>query len=97
MPVRIGAWILSTPERGSAERMCVEAMDELVRQVAQKVGISEDQARVAVEMVVNFLKAKLPAPLAAHVDTALGAAAPALANLDVGSIASSIGGLFGRK
>ncbi|MGK4002529.1 hypothetical protein WMF31_07895 [Sorangium sp. So ce1036] len=68
-----------------------------MRQVAEKVGISEDKARVAVEMVVNFLKQKLPAPLAAHVDTALGAAAPAIANLDVGSLASSIGGLFGKK
>lgn len=84
--------------RGSrAERMSIEAMDELVRQVAEKVGISEDKARVAVETVVNFLKAKLPAPLAAHVDTALGAAAPAIANLDVGGLASSLGGLFGKK
>ena len=41
-------------------------MDELVRQVAEKVGVSEDKARVAVETVVNFLKEKLPAPLAAH-------------------------------
>ncbi|XXX74377.1 hypothetical protein WMF30_42700 [Sorangium sp. So ce134] len=72
-------------------------MDELVRQVAEKVGISEDKARVAVETVVNFLKAKLPPPLAAHVDTALSAAAPAIANLDVGSLAGSLGGLFGKK
>ncbi|WP_438004852.1 hypothetical protein WME89_39810 [Sorangium sp. So ce321] len=72
-------------------------MDELVRQVAEKVGVSEDKARVAVETVVNFLKEKLPAPLAAHVDTALGAAAPALANLDVASLAGSLGGLFGKK
>ncbi|KYF80295.1 hypothetical protein BE11_11370 [Sorangium cellulosum] len=77
--------------------MSVEAMDELVRQVAEKVGISEDKARMAVETVVNFLKEKLPAPLAAHVDTALGAAAPAIANLDVGSLAGSLGGLFGKK
>jgi uncharacterized protein (DUF2267 family) len=72
-------------------------MDELVRQVAQKTGISEDTARVAVETVVKFLKDKLPAPIAAHVDTALSAAAPAVGNLDVGSLASSIGGLFGKK
>lgn len=72
-------------------------MDELVRQVAQKVGISEDMARTAVETVVNYLKSRLPAPIAAHVDTALGAAAPAIANLDVGNLASSIGGLFGKK
>jgi hypothetical protein len=72
-------------------------MDELVRQVAQKVGISEDMARTAVETVVNYLKSRLPAPIAAHVDTALGAAAPAIAGLDVGELAGSIGGLFGKK
>lgn len=72
-------------------------MDELVRQVAQKVGISEDMARTAVETVVNYLKSRLPAPIAAHVDTALSAAAPAIAGLDIGDLASSIGGLFGKK
>jgi uncharacterized protein (DUF2267 family) len=72
-------------------------MDELVRQVAEKTGIGEDTARVAVETVVRYLKEKLPEPIAAHVDTALGAAAPHLANLDAGAIASTIGGLFGKK
>lgn len=72
-------------------------MDELVRQVALKTGISEDTARQAVETVVGYLKDKLPAPLAAHIDTALGAAAPAIAGLDTGAIVSSLGGLFGKK
>jgi hypothetical protein len=72
-------------------------MEELIKLVSSKVGISEDQARSAVETVVGFLKAKLPAPLAGHVDSALGAASSGLGNLDLGALASSLGGMFGKK
>jgi uncharacterized protein (DUF2267 family) len=78
-------------------------MDELIKQVAAKTGIGEDKARTAVETVVNFLKAKLPAPIAAHLDTALGAAGSALGNVDLGSVAQAaqsipgLGGLLGKK
>lgn len=72
-------------------------MEELIKLVSGKVGISEDQARSAVETVVGFLKAKLPAPLAGHVDTALGAAGSGLGNLDLGGLASGLGGMFGKK
>jgi hypothetical protein len=71
-------------------------MDELIKQIVEKTGIPETAARSAVEMVVKYLKAKLPEPIAAHVDTALGAAAPAIGGLDVGSLAGKIGGLFGK-
>ncbi len=63
-------------------------MDELIKQVAQKVGISEDQARQAVTQVVAFLKQKLPAPIASQIDSVLGGSAPDL---------SALGGLFGKK
>jgi hypothetical protein len=43
-------------------------MDELVKLVSQKTGIPEDTARQAVEIVVNYIKDKLPAPIAAQVD-----------------------------
>lgn len=72
-------------------------MEELVKQVAQKVGISEDQARGAVETVVGFIKARLPEALQPHVDSALGLAGSAVGGLDLGNIASSLGGLFGGK
>ena len=35
-------------------------MDELIKTVAEKTGISGDQAKVAVSSVVEFLKGKLP-------------------------------------
>lgn len=43
-------------------------MDELVKLVSKKTGIPEQTARVAVDTVLNFIKQKLPAPLAAQID-----------------------------
>lgn len=72
-------------------------MEELIQQIVSKTGISESNARSAIETVVNFLKTKLPAPLAGQVDAALSSAGGALGNVDLGNIGSSIGGLFGKK
>lgn len=62
-------------------------MDELVKLVSQKTGISEDQARQAVTVVVNFLKERLPAPIAGQVDGVLNNS----------GVAGALGGLFGGK
>ena len=43
-------------------------MDELVQKISEETGLSEEQARKAAEVVVNFLKEKLPAPLAGQID-----------------------------
>lgn len=72
-------------------------MEELIKVVSAKSGISEDQARTAVQTVVSFLKEKLPAPLAGQVDSALGAGAQALGGVDVGAVTGALGGLFGKK
>ena len=68
-------------------------MDELVKRITQKTGISEDQARSAVNMVAGFLKEKLPAPLAGQVDNALSGAGGMTDKL--GDVAGKVGGLFG--
>ena len=63
-------------------------MDELVKLVADKAGITNEQAKVAVETVVSVLKKKLPAPLAGQIDSVLGGNMPDL---------SALGGLLGKK
>ena len=68
-------------------------MDELVKLVTQKAGISEDSARTAVETVLNFVKARLPGPIASQIESALGGAS----GVDLGGLASQVGGLFGKK
>ena len=65
-------------------------MDELVKMVADKVGISETQAKQAVETVLGFLKDKLPEPIAGQLDAALEGDLSGL-----GDLAGGIGKLFG--
>ena len=74
-------------------------MDELVRQVTQRTGISEEQARTAVETVVGFLKERLPAPIAAQVDSVIGGGAGAAGGLadKAGDMLGGLGGMLGGK
>jgi hypothetical protein len=67
-------------------------MDELVKMVVDKVGISEAQAKQAVEVVVGYLKDKLPEPLAGQIDGVLKGDVSGL-----GDMAGGLGGLFGKK
>ena len=50
-------------------------MDELVNLVVQRTGISQDDAQKAVQVIIDTLKSRLPAPIAAQVDTLLTAGA----------------------
>jgi hypothetical protein len=63
-------------------------MDEVVKLVSQKTGLSEEKSKVAVETVVNYLKDKLPEPLAGQIDNVL-------AGKEGGGLAQGLGGLFG--
>ncbi len=67
-------------------------MDELAKMIADKVGISEDQARQAVEMVVTYLKDQLPEPIAGQVEAVLGGEG---GNLDVQGLVGGLGKMFG--
>lgn len=65
-------------------------MEELINAVVAKTGLSESHARLAVETVLSFLKAKLPAPLASQLDGLLNGGG---AGVDLGSIGGALGGL----
>jgi hypothetical protein len=77
------------------------SMDELVTLVSDKVGISEEMAKQAVEVVIDYLKDKLPAPISGQIDGLLGGAGEAkdlgsmVKGLGGGSIAKGVGGLLG--
>ncbi len=72
-------------------------MDELVAQVAQRTGISEEQARTAVQTVVGFLKERLPAPIAGQVDGVLAGGAGAVGGIadKAGEMLGGLGGMLG--
>lgn len=65
-------------------------MDELVKLVSKKAGISESQAKTAVETVLKFLKQKLPQPIAGQVDTLI-------AGGKVDDLTKGLSGLLGKK
>jgi hypothetical protein len=69
-------------------------MDELIKQITERTGISEDQARGALDTVVGFLKQRLAEPAAGYIDTALGGQQAGNA---LGGIANSLGGLLGGE
>jgi len=62
-------------------------MEELVELVSKKTGLSKESSAEAVDVVLDYLKKKLPKPVAAQVDAVLGA----------GSGMDALGGLFGGK
>src|ERR1051326_6600680 len=72
-------------------------MDELINQVVAKTGISEEQARTAVETVVGFLKERLPAPIAGQVDGAIAGSAGVIGGVggQGGGGLGDPGGMFG--
>ena len=74
-------------------------MDELIKQVTERAGISETQARSAVETVMGFLKDRLPAPIAGQVDGLLGGASGAIGGLanTAGDVLGGLGGMLGGK
>ena len=69
-------------------------MDELVKLVSERTGISAEQSRQAVETVVTFLKSQLPAPIASQIDAALNSGAT---GDTVNQAIAGLGGLFGNK
>jgi uncharacterized protein (DUF2267 family) len=66
-------------------------MEELIKKVSEKTGISEDQARTAVTTVLGFLKDKLPAPIAGQIENVIGGGESAGG---VGDIAAKVGGFL---
>ncbi len=62
-------------------------MDELVKLVQQKAGITEQQAQTAVTTVLDFVKSKLPPQFASQVDGVVSGK----------SDLSSLGGMFGQR
>jgi hypothetical protein len=73
-------------------------MEELIRQVAERTGISEAQAQTAVITVLGFVKGRLPEPLAGQLDGFLGggvSGAEGGLGAAAGDVLGGLGGLLG--
>ena len=51
-------------------------MNELTNIIVQKTGISQENAQKSVQVTLGFLKTKLPAPVAAQLDSFLSTRTP---------------------
>lgn len=71
-------------------------MATLTQLVAEKAGITESQAQMAVKTVTDFLKEKLPAPIAGQVEALLAADASSVAGA-AESVMKGLGGFMGSK
>jgi len=73
-------------------------MDELISKVTQKTGLSPEQAKSAVESVLDFLKTRLPATLASSLDSITSGASSAgeTGSGLLASAAAKVGSVFGK-
>ncbi len=67
-------------------------MDELIQKVAKQANITPDQAKVAVNSVLDFLKDKLPAPVVDQIKAAMSGQ-----QVDPSTITNALGGMLGGK
>ena len=76
-------------------------MNELVQILMQKTGLPQDKAEEIVNTVVEHLKARLPAPIASHLDSILGSGSSASEVAEIEEKAKSmmagLGGAFGKS
>lgn len=71
---------------------------DIVKMVAEKAGIGEMQAQIAVSVISGVLKDKLPAPLAGQLDSILGGGNSNSGEADgglMGQAGNVLGGLKG--
>ena len=69
-------------------------MNEIVQLVSQKTGIPADKAQQAVEVVINHLKDKLPAPIASQLTQFVSGGGTKAAGSEGGGL---LGNVFGEK
>ena len=65
-------------------------MNELIEQLKSRVGLDDNKAQSAAQTVIDFLKQRLPAPVASHLDNVLAGGAAK-------GIEGKLGDILGRK
>ncbi len=69
-------------------------MEQLIKLVTEKTGISQEQAKTAVDTVIGFIKDKLPAGMQGQVDSLLSGNS-SLGDM-AGGMKDKLGGMFGK-
>lgn len=69
-------------------------MEELEKLLQEKAGLSDEQSKQAVEIVIKFIKERVPAPYDNMIDGLLDGKLDAS---DLNNAMGLLGGLFGKK
>lgn len=69
-------------------------MDQLIAQITERTGLSDAQAREVVQLVMGYVKDKLPAPIASQVDGLMGGQGSGDA---AQQLLGGLGGLLGKS
>jgi hypothetical protein len=72
-------------------------MDELINLIVQKTGISQENAQKAAQTAIDFLKSKLPAPVAGQVDAVLAGDMSGIAGQAGEMLKGKLGGALGEQ
>lgn len=92
-PYRIALPRLVTPF------ILIGCMEELINLVVKETGISQEDARKAVQVVLDQLKSRLPGPIASHLDSfvsgGLSGGTSAIVEEASSVLKGKLGGLFG--
>lgn len=70
-------------------------MQQLIKMVSEKTGISEAQATTAVQTVVSFLKDKMPAGIGSQVESFISGGGASVGNIAEG-MKDKVTGMFGK-
>ena len=65
-------------------------MNELIQQLKSRVGLDDTKANSAAQTVIDFLKQRLPGPVASQLDGVLSGG-------NVEGMKEKLGGVFGKK
>ena len=66
-------------------------MEELIKLVSEKAGLTPDKAQMAVQLILNHLKSKAPA-LSGQIDSLVSGGSAGLSD-----VAGGLGGMLGGK
>ena len=72
-------------------------MNEIVKMVASKTGMSESVAKIAVDTVVSQLKSKLPTGIRSQIDSLLDDESSTKSSNPLGGLTDKLGGILGKK
>jgi hypothetical protein len=70
-------------------------MDELIAAIAAKTGLPADKAAGAAQAALDFIKEKLPDPIASQIDGFLSGNADKIGDV-IGGVADQLKGLLGK-